>query len=139
MKHEDEISKQTGVTRTRLREARLNYLERGEHWEKEGRLIMYTEAGEKKILDVLGFPEDTKLKEPKPTVVEEMRVGRYEFKNKHVIEGIRKDGSRVIVRVRDNKNFRPFHHNGKPMEFPARFDGRTWWLDRNCTRFVGRW
>ena len=42
MKHEDEISKQTGVTRTRLREARLNYLERGEHWEKEGRLIMYT-------------------------------------------------------------------------------------------------
>lgn len=139
MKHEDEIAKQTGITRTRLRNARMRHLERNRHWEKDGRKIMYTKEGEEKILEVLGFPEETKLVEPKPEVVEEMRVGRYDFKNKHVIEGIREDGTKVIVRVRDNTNFRPFHHNGSPMVFPARYDGRTWWINRNCPRQVGRW
>ena len=107
MKHEDEIAKQTGITRTRLRNARMKHLEKDKHWEKDGRKIMYTKQGEEKILEVL--------------------------------EGIREDGTKVIVRVRDNTNFRPFHHNGSPMVFPARYDGRTWWINRNCPRQVGRW
>jgi hypothetical protein len=139
MKHEDEIVKQTGITRTRLRVARTKHLKRGKHWEKEGRLIMYTKEGEKEILSVLGFPKETKLVEPKPQIEEQMTVGRSDFRNKHVIEGIRKDGSRAIVRVRDNSNFRPRHQNGEPMEFPARWDGRAWWLARNCPRYPGRW
>lgn len=139
MKHEDEIVKQTGITRTRLRVARTKHLKRGKHWEKEGRLIMYTKEGEKEILSVLGFPEETKLVEPKPQIEEQMKVGRADFRNKHVIEGIRKDGSRAIVRVRDNSNFRLRHKNGEPMEFPARWDGRAWWLARNCPRHPGRW
>ena len=101
MKHEEEIVKQTGITRTRLRVARMKHLKRGKHWEKEGRLIMYTKEGEKEILSVLGFPKETKLVEPKPQIEEQMTV--------------------------------------EPMEFPARWDGRAWFLARNCPRFPGRW
>jgi len=139
MKHEEEIAKQTGITRARLRTTRLEKLEKYKHWKKDGRLIMYTEEGEKEILKILGFPKETKLVEPKPQVTETMRVGRADFRNSHVIEGIRENGSKVIVRVRDNKNFKPRHHNGEPMEFPARWDGRAWWLARNCPRYPGRW
>lgn len=133
------LSEKTGVSRDILLRHRQRKLVFPDDWRKDGREIVYTEQGEKKMLRILGIEEDLSPESP-ALQVEEAFVVRHNFPNHKVVLCERTNGDMVHVRVPHNKNFRARTANGERMKVPIKLDGRTWTFAGGRTpRFPGKW
>lgn len=135
-----------GISRAAVKGHRKRALDEGVHWRKAGRVIVYTEAGAARLIEVVGVPAPqdeakslTREGESKADALEELTFVRGGFVNDRVILARREGGEVVTVRVRTSKNFRPADHRGEPMRFPARFDGGVWMIERPLPRWPGKW
>lgn len=143
---ESELSKKMGVSRTVIKGHRQRILTRDVHWQKKGRVIVYSEKGAGLIMDAAGV--STPLDEIKAIVAdseakkEDKEVLTYipkKFANTRVIKARRESGEIVVVRVKTSINFRPADHLGNPMQFPARCEEGVWYIARPLPRWPGKW
>jgi len=142
---ESELSKKLGITRESIAGHRKRNLNKGKDWRKAGRVIVYTQEGAERLMDVVGCVISTDEKE---TLTEQNKSKNEEiltfiqggFPNKRIIKAKRKNGELVMVRVKTSENFRPTDHLGNPMTFPADLDGgNVWNIARSLPRWPGKW
>mgnify|MGYP003140044366 FL=1 len=112
---ESELSKKLGITRESIAGHRKRNLNKGKDWRKAGRVIVYTQEGAERLMDVVGCVISTDEKE---TLTEQNKSKNEEiltfiqggFPNKRIIKAKRKNGELVMVRVKTSENFRPTDH-----------------------------
>jgi hypothetical protein len=139
MTREKTLSEKTGINRDTIVRHRQTKLRYPDDWHKDGRDIVYTETGERKMMRILGL-EGQKVEEPPALEVEEAFVVRHNFPNYKVVLCERANGEMVHVRVPHNRNFRTRTANGERMKVPIKLDGRTWTFAGGRTpRFPGKW
>lgn len=139
-----ELSKKLGITKQKVAEYRKAQLTRGEDWKKDGRTVVYTTAGAERLIEVVGITTPTAetkaITEPIRTLNEEILTFiQGNFPNRAIIRAKRQNGDLVMVRVKSSQNFTLKDHTGKPMTFPAVYEGGIWVIKRPCPRWRGKW
>ena len=136
---EKTLAEKTAINRDIIVRHRQKKLEYPDDWHKDGRDIVYTDQGRRKMMRILGL-EDQAVEEPPPPGVEDAWVVRHKFPNYKVLLCERSTGEMVHVRVPHNKNFRTRTANGERMKVPIKLDGKMWTFAGGRTpRFPGKW
>ena len=136
--NEAELAGKLGVPRETLKDLRKD-MTPGKHWTKEKGRIVYTPEGIKELEKAMGLrevPEGFYFEEKE---YKEVTVKRSGFPNRKVLLCVDAEGEELLVRVRDNSNYRPVLTNGEPMVLKVRRDGDGWVKEGRGPRYVGRW
>ena len=136
---EKTLAEKTAINRDTIVRHRQKKLKYPDDWHKDGRDIVYTEAGEQKMMRILGLEGQT-VSELPALDIEEAFVVRHNFPNYKVVLCERTNGEMVHVRVPHNRNFRTRTANGERMKVPIKLDGNVWTFAGGRTpRFPGKW
>jgi hypothetical protein len=138
-----ELSRKLGIPRNTLISHRKN-LKRGPDFKKDGRSIVYTNQGVESIIKLVGITKPTENKKPLTEPIERQNEEiltfiQGNFPNRAIIRAKRQNGDLVMVRVKSSQNFTLKDHTGKPMTFPAVYEGGIWVIKRPCPRWRGKW
>lgn len=141
---EDSLAASTGIAKRTLAASRIKGLVKGVDWSYVGQAVAYSKAGMAKLMTALGMRDAVDLEElaadttPVDKAKQEAPIEgtvRRLFTNRHLVEVELEDKTRVRVRVRDSKNFKP------GMAVPIRLEAglEMWTLTRKEPRYYGKW
>lgn len=136
--NEKDLAEKLGVSRAVLKGFRSEMKE-GTDWKKVKGKIQYTEHGIALLEKKLGLREVPEGFYFEDKEYKEVQVSRTWPHNKRILTCVDAMGQEVMVRVRDNSNFRPHLTTGKPMILKVRKDGDGWTLEGRSPRYAGRW
>lgn len=144
-----ELATAIGVAPSVVLELRAR-LTKGLHWNndpEDGRRILWSETGERAVLEALGLAEPAPTFDTCDPVILEGTVhskapkpGLPHFPNDRVLRVQTDDGEVRTIWVRSSRNFQPQLQGGAPMRVRVTMRGGRWELaDQRCPRWPGKW
>ena len=136
--NEKDLAEKLGISRAVLKGFRKEMAE-GTDWAKVKGKIQYTEHGIALLEKELGLrevPDGFYFEDKEYKRVQVVRNWPF---NKKILPCVDAMGKALMVRVRDNSNFRALLTTGDPMMLKVRKDGDGWTLEGRSPRYAGRW